>query len=211
MSAITGYPTLNYILTTSDAKWPTTDKDIILINTLTLDNNELSANSNLNVLVKNGNRILSQASDLFNPRDYRNRRFIENEEDDTLVSVFNQSYGDIAAISEFESPFRAGRTVLSFMANKPENLSLIENSLADTVKNQFIKGSVALIHDNKIVHSNVGNKYYTGNLPVWDMTRYHLSQQPMFLLFFILFSVVILAIVVWRLLRYQTRKRADND
>ncbi|WP_163933598.1 cellulose biosynthesis cyclic di-GMP-binding regulatory protein BcsB [Paraferrimonas sp. SM1919] len=206
MSAITGYPGINFELW-QQAQDFTSGMDIILLNQLLEKQQKVFDNDQVNVLVQGSSRSLSLAKDMFEKSSLKNR-FVR-EKDPVLVSISNQSYGDMAAMTEFQSPFDAGRTVLSIMADRPENLVMVSNALRDPGKAMQLTGASVLLHKNKIIHSNVGDKYYVGSLPVWDMTRYHLGRHPVYIFWFIVFSVLVLSVVLWRLLRFQAQQRKE--
>jgi hypothetical protein len=211
LSAKTGYPGINFGLTTEHLKINFKNRDIILINALAFDQHEPSFKSDISTLIKGTHRSLVQAKDLFAEEDYKISRFLDSDDDKNFVKVISQTDGDLAIMTEFESPFTPSRTVLALMSNKAQNLSLIKAGLQNNANNQLIKGSSVLFHHNKIVHINVGDKYYTGELPVWAFTQYHLSQHPFYLLIFIVFSVLVLSIIIWRFLKYLGYKRLHES
>lgn len=210
MSSITGFPAINPQLLVASEPQELADHDILLINAFAPMPATNKDNGVFNLLIEKNHRSMSLAADLFNNNSAGNTVFALQNDDDVLVSVKNQSFGDLAAIIEYESPVSDGRSVLSMMSNRPESLAIIESAIQDPAKNYQIAGSSVLLHHNKIVSSNVGEKYYTGHLPVWNFTRYHLSQRPFLLLSLVLLAVFILAIIVWRLLKHTAYMRTHD-
>lgn len=211
LSSITGYPAINFNLQTTSTADSFIERDIILINALETNGVTSIENEKLNVLIDNNHRSISLASELFEHQYSSNSKFALKNSNQALVSIDSKSGGDLAAMTEFESPFTDGRSVLSIMSTNPSNLVLVEEALHDPSKSYQVRGASVVIHKNKILSTIVGDKYYTGHLPVWNLTRYHLSQRPGLLLATVLFSVLLLAIIFWRLLTYVAHKRLNND
>lgn len=118
--------------------------------------------------------------------------------------------GSFAAIYGMESPFTDGRSLVSVMAAHPADFSSVDRALADPGKVEFMYGSVITIRGDEIASHNVGEHYYVGKLPVWQLIWFHFSNHPIIVAFFAAFMVVIVTIALWRILRQVAAKRVEK-
>ncbi len=125
-----------------------------------------------------------------------------------LVSV--DVIGSFAAIYGMESPFTQSRSLISIMAAHPTAFANVDRVLADPGKIAHMFGSVITIRGDEIASHNVGERYYVGQLPVWQLIWYHFSNHPMIVALFAAFMVVIVTIALWRVLRQVATKRVEN-
>lgn len=209
-SAITGYPaTKAEIAKANDPDVNMQDKDIIYINSLT--EKSTTEHKGLNALIERNNHRLSLTQNLFKNNNKKEREFLDTNEDEVFVSIENENWGNTAIMSEFESPVTSGRSVLSIMTSRRSAFDLVAEVFQDQQKLYLLRGSTVIFHENKIVHNTVGKKYYTGELPIWSLIRYHLSQHPTLMLIVVLFSVFLVAMIAWRVLRFVSYKRVHGD
>ncbi len=125
-----------------------------------------------------------------------------------LVSV--DAIGSFAAIYGMESPFTDSRSLISIMGAHPAAFSSVDRVLADPGKVELMFGSVVTIRGDEIASHNVGEHYYVGKLPVWQLVWYHFSNHPIIVAFFAAFMVVIVTIALWRILRQVAAKRVEK-
>jgi len=208
-SAITGYPATKAEISVVDQNVDLKDKDIIYINSLSEKSG--AKQKGLNALIERNNYRLSLTQDLFKDSHQQERQFIDSKEDDVFVSFENENWGNIAIMSEFESPVSSGRSVLSIMSSRKSGLDLVSDVFQDQGKLYLLRGSTVIFHQNKIIHNTVGKKYYTGELPIWSLVRYHLAQRPNLMLAIVLFAVFLVAMIAWRVLRFVSYKRVHGD
>jgi hypothetical protein len=58
----------------------------------------------------------------------------------------------------------------------------------------------------------IGEPSYVGELPWWLLLWFHLSEHPVLLAFMAVLSIVLLAVVLWRTLRWAAARRlADGQ
>jgi hypothetical protein len=209
-SAITGYPaTKAQIAKAGDHDVDMSDKDIIYINYLTEETK--TDHKGLNALIERNNHRLSLTQNLFKNNNQAERQFLDTNQDEEFVSIENENWGNTAIMMEFESPVTTGRSVLSIMSSRKSGLDLVSQVFQDQQKLYLLRGSTVIFHENKIVHNTVGKKYYTGELPVWSLVRYHLAQRPTLMLIIVLFAVFLVAMIAWRVLRFVSYKRVHGD
>ncbi|MGP8306562.1 cellulose biosynthesis cyclic di-GMP-binding regulatory protein BcsB [Vibrio sp. YIC-376] len=125
-----------------------------------------------------------------------------------LVSV--DAIGSFAAIYGMESPFTDNRSLISIIAAHPDDFSSVDRVLANPSKVELMFGSVVTIRGDEIASHNVGEHYYVGKLPVWQLIWYHFSSHPIILACFAAFMVVIVTIALWRVLRQVAAKRVEK-
>ena len=72
-------------------------------------------------------------------------------------------------------------------------------------------GSGAVSRESGINSLRVGDVYYVGHLPWFERVWYALANHPILLAVLAAISVILLAWVLWRLLRIISRRRLNPD
>ncbi len=121
------------------------------------------------------------------------------------------SDGPMAAIVGFQSPYNDQRSVVALLADSPRGYELLNGAMNDSGKRAAIFGSVTVIRESGVNGLRVGDIYYVGHLPWFERVWYALSNHPVLLAVLAALSVVLLAWVLWRLLRIISRRRLDPD
>lgn len=121
------------------------------------------------------------------------------------------SSGPMAAIIGFQSPYNDQRSVLALLADSPRGNELLTQALNDSGKRAAMFGSVAVIRESGVNSLRVGDIYYIGHLPWFERIWFALSNHPVLLAILAAVSVVLLAWVLWRMLRIISRRRLDLD
>lgn len=128
---------------------------------------------------------------------------------DAQTSV--SSSGPMAAIIGFQSPYNDQRSVVALLADSPRGYELLNDAMNDSGKRASIFGSVSVIRESGVNGLRVGDIYYVGHLPWFERIWYALANHPVLLAILAAVSVVLLAWVLWRLLRIISRRRLDPD
>ena len=133
--------------------------------------------------------------------------------DDRSASVQTEisSSGPMAAIVGFESPYYKQRSVVALLADSDKGYDLLNDALNDSGKRSAMFGSVSVIRESGVNSLRVGDVYYVGHLPWFERIWFALSNHPVLLAIFAAISIVLLAWVMWRLLRIISRRRLDPE
>lgn len=133
--------------------------------------------------------------------------------DDRSASVQTEvtSSGPMAAIVGFESPYHKQRSVIALLADSDKGYDLLNDALNDSGKRAAMFGSVSVIRESGVNSLRVGDVYYVGHLPWFERIWFALSNHPVLLAIFAAISIVLLAWVMWRLLRIISRRRLDPE
>ena len=204
IGAQTGLPAVNVTLTNDGSQLANKDADILIIGTLPEK-------------LKNDERIdlLVQATQSWVKTPQRQTAFpaimpdVSDRQADTQTAV--SSSGPMAAIIGFQSPYNDQRSVIALLADSPRGYSLLNEAMNDTGKRAAMYGSVTVIRESGVNGLRVGDIYYVGHLPWFERIWYALSNHPILLAVLAAVSVVLLAWVLWRLLRIISRRRLDGD
>jgi len=204
IGAQTGLPAVNVTLTNDGSQLANKDADILIIGTLPEK-------------LKNDERIdlLVQATQSWVKTPQRQTAFpaimpdVNDRQADTQTAV--SSSGPMAAIIGFQSPYNDQRSVIALLADSPRGYSLLNEAMNDTGKRAAMYGSVTVIRESGVNGLRVGDIYYVGHLPWFERIWYALSNHPILLAVLAAVSVVLLAWVLWRLLRIISRRRLDGD
>ncbi|MDU4268718.1 MAG: cellulose biosynthesis cyclic di-GMP-binding regulatory protein BcsB, partial [Enterobacter hormaechei] len=121
------------------------------------------------------------------------------------------STGPMAAIVGFQSPYNDQRSVIALLADSPRGYELLNTAMNDSGKRAAMFGSVSVIRESGVNSLRVGDVYYVGHLPWFERLWYALSNHPVLLAVLAALSVVLLAWVLWRLLRIISRRRLNPD
>jgi len=204
IGAQTGLPAVNVTLTNDGSQLANKDADILIIGTLPEK-------------LKNDERIdlLVQATQSWVKTPQRQTAFpaimpdVSDRQADTQTVV--SSSGPMAAVIGFQSPYNDQRSVIALLADSPRGYSLLNEAMNDTGKRAAMYGSVTVIRESGVNGLRVGDIYYVGHLPWFERIWYALSNHPILLAVLAAVSVVLLAWVLWRLLRIISRRRLDGD
>jgi hypothetical protein len=121
------------------------------------------------------------------------------------------SQGPMAAIVGFQSPFHSQRSVVALLADSPRGYELLNGALNDSGKRAAMYGSVSVIRESGVNSLRVGDIYYVGHLPWFERIWYALANHPVWLAICAAISVVLLAWILWRVLRMLSRRRLDPE
>ena len=99
--------------------------------------------------------------------------------------------------------------MLALLAKNAQDYQLLNNALNDSAKRAGISGSLAIIRDSGIESLRSGDIYYVGHLPWYERLQYTLANHPVLLAVMAASSVMLLAWVLWRILRIISRHRLN--
>jgi hypothetical protein len=125
------------------------------------------------------------------------------------VSANVRARGEFASIASFESPFSKQRTVTVLSARNDGSVPLLYGAMNDRANN--VSGSAVAITLSDIVSHQVGDYYYVGSLPLYDLVWYHFSDRPMLMVAIALLLVVAFTMVMWRMLSRYARRRLASQ
>ncbi|MGL5241125.1 MAG: cellulose biosynthesis cyclic di-GMP-binding regulatory protein BcsB [Kluyvera ascorbata] len=137
--------------------------------------------------------------------------YLDADDRQPSVKTGITSDGPMAAIVGFESPYYKQRSVVALLADSSSGYSLLNSALNDSGKRAAMFGSVSVIRESGVSSLRVGDIYYVGHLPWFERVWFALSNHPVLLAIFAAISIVLLAWVLWRLLRIISRRRLDPE
>ncbi len=117
----------------------------------------------------------------------------------------------MAAIVGMQSPEHPQRSIVALLGKNDDDYTLLRDALGDSGKRGFIAGSVSIVRESGVSGEFVGEPYYVGQLPWWQLLWFHLSEHPVVLAIVAAFTVVLIAALLWRLLRMLARRRLRGD
>lgn len=203
IGAQTGFPALNVQITDDWSKAGSVDADLLMIGRIPAN---LREDRRINLLVDAAkswvNRPVRQST-LDNVDTPVQDRTPANHT--TIISD-----GPMAAIIGFQSPFHEQRSVVALLADSPRAYQLLNDALLDSGKRATIFGSAAIIRESGVNSLRVGDSYYVGHLPWWERLWHSLALHPVMMALFAVVVVLLVALMVWRLMRLVTRRRLGN-
>ncbi|HDX5342785.1 TPA: cellulose biosynthesis cyclic di-GMP-binding regulatory protein BcsB [Citrobacter sedlakii] len=204
IGAQTGFPAINLTITQDGSQIQGKDADILIIGTIP---DKLKDEKRIDLLV--------QAAQSWVKTPLRQSAFpgiMPDEADrkaDAQATV--TSSGPMAAVVGFQSPFNDQCSVIALLADSPRGYELLNEAINDSGKRAAMFGSVSVIRESGVNSLRVGDVYYVGHLPWFERLWYALGNHPVLLAVLAAISVVLLAWVLWRLLRIISRRRLDPD
>jgi hypothetical protein len=198
----TGFPAVNLNITDDGSKVQGSDHDILIVGTLP---EALKDEKRIDLLVE------ATRSWVKTPQREPSLSGIMPDDKDRTADVQTTVTSDapMAAVIGFQSPFNDQRSVVALLADSPRGYELLNDALNDSGKRAAMYGSVAVIRESGVNSLRVGDVYYVGHLPWFDRIWYAFANHPILLAIFAAISVLLLAWVLWRLLRILSRRRLD--
>ena len=200
----TGLPAINVTLTDDGSQIQNKDADIMVIGTIP---DKLKDDKRIDLLVK--------AAQSWVNTPLRQTEFpsIMPDVNDRQASAQTTitSQGAMAAVVGFQSPYNEQRSVVALLADSPRGYELLNTAMNDSGKRAAMFGSVSVIRESGVNSLRVGDVYYVGHLPWFERLWYALANHPVLLAILAAVSVVLLAWVLWRLLRIISRRRLNPD
>jgi len=116
----------------------------------------------------------------------------------------------LGAIMSFESPLTSDRTVVVITAGDSKRLTAVANLFTEPGKAQFVRGDLVLFNGNQVNNYLIADQYYVGSLPLLMHLRWWMSKQPVIMLLLSLLAALLLATVLYRLLRNMALVRKQG-
>ncbi len=107
----------------------------------------------------------------------------------------------LGAIMSFESPLSRKRTVVVLTAGDSRRLVDVGNVFTDPGKAQFLDGDLVLLNGDEINSYRIGPQYAVGSLPWYTALHWWFTSQPLLLVIMIIAVALLLAILLFRILR----------
>ena len=204
MGAQTGFPAMNVTLADEGSDIQGKDTDLLLIGSIP---EKLKNDKQIDLLVE------ATKSWVKTPLRHHELPSIYLDENERKPNVQTDvtSSGPMAAIVGFQSPYNDQRSVVALLADSPRGYELLNGALNDSGKRAAMFGSVSVIRESGVSSLRVGDVYYVGHLPWFERLWFALSNHPILLALFAAISIVLLAWVLWRLLRIISRRRLDPE
>ncbi|MEC6110196.1 cellulose biosynthesis cyclic di-GMP-binding regulatory protein BcsB, partial [Enterobacter hormaechei] len=204
VGAQTGLPAINVTVTDDGSQIQNKDADIMVIGNIP---DKLKDEKRVDLLV--------QAAQSWVNTPLRQTEFpsIMPDSGDRQANIRTtvSPTGPMAAIVGFQSPYNDQRSVIALLADSPRGYELLNTAMNDSGKRAAMFGSVSVIRESGVNSLRVGDVYYVGHLPWFERLWYALSNHPVLLAVLAALSVVLLAWVLWRLLRIISRRRLNPD
>ncbi|OXY83413.1 cellulose biosynthesis cyclic di-GMP-binding regulatory protein BcsB [Oceanimonas doudoroffii] len=119
--------------------------------------------------------------------------------------------GPLAALVGMESPYVAGRSLVALLGNGDQDYELLRQALHDEARLGDVFGSLALVRESGVHSQLVGEQYFVGYLPWWLKLWYLLSPHPVWLALLSALGALLLAVLLWRSLRWLAHRRELGD
>jgi hypothetical protein len=203
-----GYPAYGLRVSDDWKQATALDADLLVLGSLP---DQLRGSDQLSLLIDN------QRSTLLNGRTPSPQGAVEEARqglrgtDKPINRVAVTADAPFAAIVGMQSPNHPQRSIVSLAATQAADYALLDDALTDTGKRAAIAGSVAILRSSGINSQFVGDHYYVGSLPWWLLLWYHLADHPVLLAVLATVVVVLVAFLLWRVLRWVSLRRLNPE
>jgi hypothetical protein len=204
VGAQTGFPALEFMLTDDWSRAKDKDADILLIGTIPP---ELRDEKKINLLIEATQSWVKHPMRQLPLPEMKVQQDDATPDSKTTIS----SEGAMAAIVGVQSPFNEQRSIVALLADSPRGFELLNDALVDGAKRSIVFGSVAVLRESGVNSLSVGDIYYVGHLPWWERVWHMLATHPAWLAAVATFVVVVLALLLWRVLKAYSRRRLSPD
>lgn len=117
---------------------------------------------------------------------------------------------DLSLLMGLESPISSGKSVIAFLAGGSRSTANAVGKIEDTGLSRYIKGDLAVFREKEVISYDIGDKYYTGKVPLWIMVWFHASNHPYLLSIAGLIAGLILALISHRFLLLKAGQRLQE-
>lgn len=115
------------------------------------------------------------------------------------------------AVMGFISPLSDRRSVVLLTAGDVAALPRIVESIIDPATTIDFQGDLAVLRGTTVASFRVGPSSYYGELPWWTKARWLMHQHPLVLLVCVVLSLLLLAVVLYAMLKRRARKRLHGN
>ena len=209
MGAQIGYPALKLRVMSDWEQASQQDADILLLGDLP---EAIKVRPDANLLMQDTENGLRQSTTNYSDKKRKeNLMLLEKAEAEAQSLVRIRALAPMAALVGLQSEHFPQRSIVGLLATTDEDVQLLREALASSGKRAVMDGSVVLIRDSGVAAQHVGSTYYVGHLEWWKKLWYYLSDKPLLLGGIAFVLVLVVALILWRLLRQVARKRLDQD
>ncbi|KAA2214448.1 UDP-forming cellulose synthase catalytic subunit [Teichococcus oryzae] len=128
----------------------------------------------------------------------------ERQHAEALLASPGEGTGMLAG---FESPLRAGRSVLALSGTTPQGMEAMLAVLGDHDQQARIQGDLALLSGGRVDSFKVGGNYNVGSLPLHLWPQYWFGKRPDLLLALAMLAALCVATPTYWLLRRRAALR----
>lgn len=209
MGAQIGYPALKLRVMSDWEQASQHDADILLFGALP---KEMKERADANLILQQTGNWLRQSVMGVGDKKYKNPiTFLEHAEQKPQSLVHIRALAPMAAIVGLQSEQFAQRSIVGLLTSTDEDVQLLRKALASAEQRATMEGSVVLIRESGVVAQHVGPSYYVGHLAWWKKLWYYLSDKPWLLSGLAFVFILLIALVLWTVLKQVARQRLGND
>ncbi|HEV7458844.1 MAG TPA: UDP-forming cellulose synthase catalytic subunit [Roseococcus sp.] len=205
LSAIVGYPPIGMQVARPDALQAVAERDLLVFG-------ELSRQPALARLLADGpiqmegNRLTVRVNDGLPA--FRHIFGGERQELMERVSAQLANPGEaLGALIGFQSPLRAGRSVVALTGSSQEGVEAMIVALRDREQLPRVQGDLALLSGGRVDAFRIGPTYTVGLLPPWLWPEFYLGNNPWTLVLMTTLALVLLAAPLYWVLRRRAARR----
>ncbi|MEI6159370.1 MAG: UDP-forming cellulose synthase catalytic subunit [Roseococcus sp.] len=205
VAALVGYPPVNMQVVRPDALQSVAEKDLLVIGTLGRQP-ALQALLRDSPLQQEGNRLTVRLNDVFG--DFRNLFGGERRGEIERVSALLAAPGEaLGALIGFESPLRAGRSVVALTGSSTAGMEAMVTALRDPEQVPRVQGDTAIMSGGRVQAFRVGATYNVGTLPPWLWPEFYMKNNPYVLLGILLVVLLLIPAPIYWVLRRRAAQR----
>jgi hypothetical protein len=205
----TGYPTLQASVVHASDVNSVSDRDLLLIGSVTSQPLLGAWTSRTGITIENGQlhalprSLWDRAQLLF---DWRNQRNHASDVNDWVQAA----PGGEGAIIAFRSPLDDNRSVVAITGTSPEQVAKVAGVLQASESVPKIQDDVVLMRAGDIETFRMARRYDVGSLARWTWLRWNLSDQPIVIAILLFAACAAMAAVAFVILGVKARRRLQG-
>ena len=206
LAAIVGYPATGLNVVRPNGLEASADRDLIVIGALGRQP-ALATLLRDGPVTLEGNRLSVNLSDPLG--DFRavfggNRAREERERVAAQLAAPGEALGLLVG---FQSPLRAGRSVVALTGSTPAGMEGMLAALRDPEQLPRIQGDVALLSGGRVEGYRLGSTYNVGSIPPWLYPQQYLAAQPWAILLILIVAIILMVGPLYWVLRRRAALR----
>jgi hypothetical protein len=209
MAESTGYPGLRHTLLMAAEIDSVADKDLLVIGSANSQALMSKWADRLPLVQVNGERRVREPDATWLPPyrwEQKDVHFVPQPKGELNL----MGGGDLATLMAFESPLKAGRSVVLVHADKAFDLQKVTDALTDVERVGTIKGDLAVFQEKELSHVKVSATYYVGSLSLLSRLQWLFADHPMWVGIIAVLVCILLGVAAYRPLRNLIARRAKS-
>ncbi|MCQ4162913.1 cellulose biosynthesis cyclic di-GMP-binding regulatory protein BcsB [Roseomonas sp. GC11] len=207
LAANVGYPATRIAVARPAGLEQVAERELIVIGALNRQPALATLLGKTGPLQVDGNRVgiaLPSALEGFRNLFLTDDRAVDRQRLEAVLAAPGEATGMLIG---FESPLKAGRSVVALTGTTPQGMDAMVGALRDPEMQPRIQGDLALLTAGRLTSYKINQNYMVGSLPLHLWPQFWLGKRPDLLLALALVAAMLVAVPTYWLLRRRAALR----